>query len=124
MTTATHPKTDELQLVPLAPGWQLWPIGVLRSAGLPAERVLDFAAPESGNGEVSPAIERFVLDPWVREAITWQSRTLVESWLADLADRLRAGDRSLNRRPRREATLALYAQHAFVQIQIRQLEFD
>jgi hypothetical protein len=114
VTTATQPETtppaDELRLVPFAPGWHLWPLGVLRSAGLPAERVLDLAAPESGNGEVSPAIERFVLDPWVREAITWQSRTLLESWLAAFMERLRAGDRSLHRRPRREATIALYAQ--------------
>jgi Lantibiotic dehydratase, N terminus len=105
----------EPRLLPIADGWRLWSSGVLRYAGLPAERALDLAGSGEGAGfaseeAVRAGFERFALDPWCREAVTLQSPAVVENWFADLSTRLRAGDGSVSRRARKEAMVALYLQ--------------
>lgn len=97
--------------IPLSDSWWLWPVAGLRSAGMPAERVLGLADPAAGDGEgVRAALAAVVQDPWFREALTWQNRELIRYWVGDYAKRLAAGDATLHRRSHREGILARYVQ--------------
>lgn len=72
--------------VELGRSWSLWPLSALRSAGLPAHRVLELSGKSDGNflsaEELARATERIAGDPWFQEALLWQNAHIVEEWLA------------------------------------------
>jgi hypothetical protein len=79
-------QTDvQSQLIPFGVGWALWPIAMLRSAGLPIARLLEFteAVAEAGRdtNELCRLLERVAADPWLLEALSWQNPTIVNQWL-------------------------------------------
>lgn len=113
------PPADAARGIPLGREWQLWGLGLLRSAGLPAARVAALA----GDGAQAPADDgfptaaqrsraaaQFAVDPWFQEALTWQNRPLIQTWLADYAARLEQRDEALHRRGYREGIIARYVQ--------------
>ena len=91
----------------LVPGWQLWRLAAVRSAGMPLSWLTRLAKTD----QPGQALQRLLLEPRFMSALTWQNPTLVDNWAARHAEELRAGrgDR-LARRGQREALLARYAQ--------------
>ena len=105
MSMNTH---DTAVPLPLTADWRLWPLVGLRSAGMPAHRVLGLA--DGGRRGDLSAVADFAADPWFQEAVTWQNRDMVETWLAAYAQRLATGDDTLHRRSYRAGVIARYAQ--------------
>ncbi|MBW1598374.1 lantibiotic dehydratase [Streptomyces sp. JJ38] len=72
-------------MVRLSEDWALWPVAMLRSAGLPVTRLLEFikAAEEAGRDvdKLCALLEDVSADPWLLEALSWQNPTIVNSWL-------------------------------------------
>ena len=91
----------------LVPGWRLWRLAAVRSAGMPLSWLTRLAKTD----QPGQALQRLLLEPRFMSALTWQNPTLVDNWAARHAEELRAGrgDR-LARRGQREALLARYAQ--------------
>lgn len=73
--------------VELERSWSLWPLSALRSAGLPAQRVLELSGKDDGKflsaEELAWATERIAGAPWFQEALLWQNAHIVEEWVAD-----------------------------------------
>jgi hypothetical protein len=75
----------EEPLVPLAEGWTVWPVAMLRSAGLPSTRLLKFieaaGSAEHDAGKLRALLEDLASDRWLLEALSWQNPAIVNSWL-------------------------------------------
>jgi hypothetical protein len=84
--------------------WGLWPVAGLRSAGLPAMRIDHLVE------DPAAEIMQTACDPWFQEALAWQNRSMLQTWLADYAERLEAGDTRLHRRGYRFGVIARYLQ--------------
>ncbi|MGP0047262.1 MAG: lantibiotic dehydratase [Solirubrobacteraceae bacterium] len=101
--------------VPLQNGWTMWPVYVLRTAGLAAERILALSGREQDEwflpaDERRAALAEIATDPWLHEALVWQNPAILRTWLAEHAERLRRGEDRLTRRSYREAMLVRYLQ--------------
>ncbi|GAA2682661.1 MULTISPECIES: lantibiotic dehydratase [Actinosynnema] len=109
--------------VDLVPGWKVWKLAALRSAGLPFDVVRPFAAPEELALPVGPGRDRAIrrasrramdaalLDGMLRCALTWQNPGLIDNWAGEYADALADGRRpELSRMDRRATVIAHYAQ--------------
>lgn len=111
MTPAARP-------VPLSEHWSLWPVAVLRGAGMPfnlldALAVPDLLAMPPGEGRNSAikevmdkAIAAIAATESVHEALVWQNPGVADTWLELAA----AGDRALPNRAYRHGVLARYLQ--------------
>ncbi|MEU5783359.1 lantibiotic dehydratase [Micromonospora lupini] len=105
-------------------GWRLWPLGALRSAGLPFSRLAVLRA-RADQLEMAPGPERAAAlheasqaafdalldDDRLRAAMTWQNPTVLRNWAARYVAALRRGERPAVGRPsRRQSLVARYAQ--------------
>lgn len=112
----------ERRLVALVPGWSLWPVAVVRSAGLPFQLLDRLAVPdllqappsEERNARIRRAATEgaaaIVRDEAIREALVWQNPGLVDTWFGEYVTRLATGDTRLVKRAYREGVIARYAQ--------------
>jgi hypothetical protein len=113
--TAPAPAPAPAGAVTLPGGWAMWPVLVLRTAGLSAERILALAGREQDAwflpaAERAAALAEVATDPWLLEALTWQNPSIPRTWLTKHAARLRLGEDRLTRRSYREAMLVRYLQ--------------
>jgi hypothetical protein len=109
------PAPSASENVPLQDGWTMWPVYVLRTAGLAADRILALSGREQDEwflpaDERQAALAEIATDPWLHEALVWQNPAILRTWLTDHAERLRRGEDRLTRRSYREAMLARYLQ--------------
>ncbi|PTS72419.1 hypothetical protein DBR17_19830, partial [Sphingomonas sp. HMWF008] len=65
--------------VPLSEGWTLWPIGLVRGAGLP------FSFSEKALASTADAIKA-AQSPLLREAVAWQNRRMLVTALDRLTE--------------------------------------
>ncbi len=65
--------------VPLSEGWTLWPIGLVRGAGLP------FSFSEKALGSAADAVKA-ARSPLLREAVAWQNRRMLVTALDRLTE--------------------------------------
>jgi hypothetical protein len=97
-------------LVPLVPGWSLWRLAVLRSAGMPLGWLGTFAEPADADaGGGSAAVSRLLGEQRFLAALGWQNPEAMRNWIDRHARALAEGT-PLRRSPKRDAMLARYAQ--------------
>jgi surfactin synthase thioesterase subunit len=132
--TATAPAgtTTREHLIPLGSGgWRVWPEGVLRAAGFPADGVLRLTAPElaavadahldgtatevellpvlaAAVAETSKMVYDLAGDPLFREAVTWQNLNALTA--LDSVRRAGPDERSHDKRRAREQAIGRYWQ--------------
>ncbi|MGH3159553.1 MAG: lantibiotic dehydratase [Streptosporangiaceae bacterium] len=108
-------------VTPLADGWGIWPQVAVRSAGLPAEMVAQFAVPgldadtavpaEQVREVTKAAVRSALVDNRFLVALCWQNPAVVTTWAARLAADAREGRPILaSRRNERERVVSRYVQ--------------
>ncbi len=112
---------SEVGILPLTPGWAIWPEVVVRSTGLPVELVGSFAVPDLGPEAEVPdeavrevttgAVRSALLDDRFLAAVCWQNPAVMTTWAARMAAAARSGEPILtSRRNERERVISRYVQ--------------